>query len=226
MKDELDSILELMEDLQTIKGEKLAYHGDDFEVIYYHGKIADKEIVACQCGVGQVYAALNTTTLITAFRPELIINLGVAGTLNKDVKICDVVVADRIAQWRMDIPDWERSFASEKFSFKAEPKILKIAENLSTPLNVHIGSIVSADEFIYRQDQIEVIHKYFPEALCGEMEGSAVAAVAYAYSVPFTIIRSISDDTLVEDNYSLADFNLSISCKQAAAICYEIIRRF
>ena len=155
---------------------------------------------------------------------ELIINLGCAGSLKENVHIGDVVIADKTAAWRFDVPGWKRSFDSLYTSFGCSDEVVSIAKKISDP-TMHIGGIVSADEFIRTKTQLKVIKRHYPEALCGEMEGAAVAGVCYAYHTPVSIIRSISDATLVQGDYRNFDFNLAKACENAAVLTEVLLRR-
>ena len=108
MAEERDALLKLCSDVKVKKGDKIFYHGESLDNEYYFAKIGDKEIIITRCGVGLVYAAIMTTLLIKKYKPELIINLGVAGSLNPDVHVNDIVSADRICNWRVDVPGWNR----------------------------------------------------------------------------------------------------------------------
>ena len=224
MKEERDALLKFLKDVKIRNGKKLLYHGYHLDNEYYVGKLGRKDVVLSRCGVGTVYAAMSTLLLIEKFKPELIINLGCAGSLNENIHVGDIVVADRVANWRFQVPGWDRSSTSEYVSFGCNEKVLKKLEKLNTDLKVHTGTIVTADEFIYKKSQVKEIWKYFPDALCGEMEGYAVAAAAYASEIPVNIIRSISDETLVAGNFRQFDFNLADVCDKAAQLCKEIIR--
>ncbi len=46
---------------------------------YYKGNIGSRDIVAMQCGIGKVNAAVGALTLIERYSPEAIINTGIAG---------------------------------------------------------------------------------------------------------------------------------------------------
>ena len=225
MKQERDALLKLMKDVKKVRGKKLLYHGEDLDNEYYTGTIEDKPVVLSRCGVGEIYATMSTMLTIEKFKPELIINLGCAGSLNEEVHVNDIVVADRVANWRVDVPGWERNIDSPFCSFPCDEKVAAIARKLRGKQKVHIGNIVSGEEFIYKKSQVKEIRKYFPNALCGEMEGCAVAGVAYAFKVPVTIIRSISDETLIQGSYKEFDFNLEMVCESAAKICRQIIKR-
>ena len=207
MKEERDALLKMMKDVKTVKGKKLLYHDEALDNEYYLGTLANKEIVVSRCGVGQLYAALSTASLIEKYKPELIINLGCAGSLKENVHIGDVVIADKTAAWRFDVPGWKRSFDSLYTSFGCSDEVVSIAKKISDPT-------------------IKVIKRHYPEALCGEMEGAAVAGVCYAYHTPVSIIRSISDETLVQGNYKHFEFHLEAVCEKAARLCKEIIKRY
>ena len=55
-----------------------------------------KDIVLTQSGIGKVNVAISTTLLIEQFKPDLIINTGSAGALDKALNVGDVVVSDRV----------------------------------------------------------------------------------------------------------------------------------
>lgn len=225
MKEERDALLKKMTDVTVKKGKKIIYHGEKLDNEYYVGKLGKKEIVLSRCGVAQLYASISTLLLIEKFKPELIINLGVAGSLSEDVHVGDIVIGKRTVNWRFDVPGWDRKEDSIYCSFECDEKIINIAEKLKTE-GLHIGTIVTGDEFIYKRSQIKEIKRFFPGSLCGEMEGYAVAGTSYAFSVPVSIIRSISDETLVSGNFKQFDFNLEAVCNKAAVLCAEIIKRY
>ena len=226
MSEERDAFISLMKDVKITKFENIHYHGMPFDNKCFVGKLADKDVTIIHSGIGKVYAAIVTTLVIKKFKPELIINVGCAGSLNEDIHVNDVVVATRVADWDVDVPGWERSIFSDKMSFACDGRFTKLANNLKSKTHIKTGYIVSGDEFIYRKGQVKTIKKYYPDALCGEMEGSSVANTCYAFGVNVAIVRSISDETLVNGSYKDFDFNLKAVCKTAADICTRIIKRY
>ena len=224
MAEERDALLKKMKDVTVKDGKKLHYRDSFLDNRFYEGKIGNKEVVITMCGVGKVFASIVTTLLLEEYNPELVINLGCAGSVNKDVHVGDVVVANRVADWEAEFPEWERSIYGKQVSFGCSKRVTDLVNQLSSKTKIHVGPIVSADAFISRDEQVKTIKQFFPEALCGEMEGSAVVACCYAKGVDVTIIRSISDETLKEDNYSQFDFNLESVCETAAQLAEEIIQ--
>ena len=223
MSEERDAFISLMKDVKITKFENILYHGMAFDNKCYKGKLSGKDVVIVHCGVGKVYAAIVTTLVLKKFKPELVVNVGCAGSLHKNIHVNDVVVADRIADWDVDVPDWERSIYSDKMSFACDGRFVKLAK---ADKDIKIGNIVSGDEFIYKKSQVNTIKKFFPKALCGEMEGCSITNTCYAFSINCAIVRSISDETLINGNYKKFDFNLLGACEKAACVCADIIKRY
>lgn len=226
MSEERDAFLKLMKDVKTSKFEKINYHGALLDNKCYTGKLNNKDVVLIRSGVGKVYAAIVTTIVIKKFKPELIVNLGTSGSLSNKVNVNDVVVATRVADWDVDVPDWNRSIYSEKMSFACDERFIKLAKQLKTKTKVIFGAIVSGDEFVHKKTQVKTIMKFFPESLCCEMEGSSVANTCYAFGVNCAIVRSISDVTLVRNNYSKSMHTLNDVSITAANVCADIIKRY
>ena len=223
MSEERDAFLSLMDDVKVLKGKNLAYHGMPLDNKYFVGKLANKEVAIVHSGVGKVYAAIVTSEAIRKFKPELIINVGCAGSLSSEVHVGDVVVGTRVADWDVVVPDWPRNIYSDKMSFACDGEFVKLASKIK---NIKTGHIVSADEFIYTKSQVKTIKKYFPSALAGEMEGSSIACTCYAYGIRCAIIRSISDETLVNGSYKDFDFNLNKVCLNAAKITKKVLEKY
>lgn len=83
----LDAEIEgIMKKMENRKEETFA------KLTFYSGKIDGTDVVATECGVGKVNAAMSTQIMIDRYAPDTIINSGIAGSLSKDIKICDIVI--------------------------------------------------------------------------------------------------------------------------------------
>ena len=72
---------------------------------YIHATLAgrdDIDVVAAICGAGKVNAAICAQTMILEYEVDQIINIGVGGGLTSDLKVFDVVVADKLCQHDID----------------------------------------------------------------------------------------------------------------------------
>ena len=67
-------------------------------MVFYKGKICGQDVVMVKSGVGKVFAAICSQTLIYHYKPDLIINTGVGGALDPDLELLDIVIADEVLQ--------------------------------------------------------------------------------------------------------------------------------
>jgi S-ribosylhomocysteine lyase LuxS involved in autoinducer biosynthesis len=58
---------------------------------FFEGRLAGCEVVIVMCGVGKVHAAMCTQVLCSNFGVTHIVNTGVAGSLDAQLDICDVL---------------------------------------------------------------------------------------------------------------------------------------
>lgn len=178
----------------------------------FTGYLADQKAVVVRCGIGKVHAALAAQYIIDRYNPSFLINSGVAGGLSPQVRIGDLVLGTSSIQHDFDV----RNFGYAKgviprlatSTFTADPHLLELAHRAAkevlAPEKIHRGLIVSGDQFVSSLEQRQEITAHFPEALCVEMEGAAIAQVASVNSVPHLILRAISDQA---DNTAPRDFD-------------------
>lgn len=162
------------------------------------GFIEDVMVCAAQCSPGKVNAALCTQAMIDNFNVDKIINVGVGCSLSENVVIKNIVIATDVCQYDIDI-----TALGEPLGFINGLNTIKIktddalSEKLArTAINcgekIHRASIASGDTFIANQQLKNMLSSDFG-AVCGEMEGGAIGHVCAANSIPFAVIRSISD---------------------------------
>ncbi|MBQ4411509.1 MAG: 5'-methylthioadenosine/S-adenosylhomocysteine nucleosidase, partial [Candidatus Methanomethylophilus sp.] len=84
-------------------------------------------------------------------------------------------------------------------------------------VNVYEGRICTGDQFISTDEQKDAITSVFG-GMCCEMEGGAIAQVCYLNSVPFVIIRAMSDDGLSPEEYE--EFKKEVAARGAHAVMY------
>ena len=69
---------------------------------FYRGTLLGKEIVLVECGIGKVNAAICSTLLIQEFKVDKVLFTGVAGGLNPDINIGDIVVSTDLIEHDFD----------------------------------------------------------------------------------------------------------------------------
>ena len=220
MQVEADGLLSLMSENseQIIAGMK-----------FTKGIIHGKEVVVVVCGVGKVNAAMCTMAMIQEYKPECIINSGVAGAVSPEVKIGDIVVAESAVEHDMNITalgdkQGEVSFPDGKtLFFDCDKKISEtLYEACKTLENTKIekGIIASGDIFISRRTQRINIGKMFSALAC-EMEGASIAHVCSRANVPCGILRAISDDLDENEGMDFVKF-----CEMASKKSVAVMEKF
>ena len=180
-----------------------------------------------ESGIGKVNAARSTQILIDNMKVDYILNVGVAGSISKDVNKCDIVIGDKLVQhdFELTIYNYEKGEIPNigKYIY-CDKKLVDIAKTIKIDTKVIVGTIASGDIFISDEKMGEKINKKF-NALCVEMEGASVAQVCYLCKVPFLVIRAISDSPYEEDNHITFDDFLKISCDIAAKFIKQFLSK-
>ena len=189
--EEVAILKEKMEDVRIIKKASM-----DF----YEGTLAGRKAVVVRSGIGKVNAGICAQILADVFSVEAIINTGIAGSLNKDINIGDIVLSTDVVQHDMDAT----GFGYRKgqipqmpvFYFAADEKLRQLAAEVCREVNPDIqvfeGRIASGDQFVCDQGVKDGIVSEFA-AYATEMEGAAIGQAAYLNEIPFLVIRAISD---------------------------------
>ena len=219
-----EEIIELKEAMTEIKEVVIK------NLTFFEGKLHSKDVVLVQSGIGKVNAAIATTLLISNFNIDKIIFTGVAGAVNNDISVTDIVIGTDLIESDMDvtaggnyklgdIPGMKNSI------FKADPYLFTLAESVAIKLfgknKIHTGRIISRDEFVASTEKVNKLREIF-NAECVEMEGAAVAHVCEIMNVPFVIIRSISDKADNEAGLSFDEF-VKIAAKNSKLIVEGIL---
>lgn len=162
---------------------------------YIEGNIKKNSVVLMQCGIGKVNAAAGTVELIRNFNPDCIISTGVAGGIDKCLKIMDVVVSSNIVYhdvWCGEGNAYGQIQGMPTF-FEGNKTLLDTAISIDTDTAIHAGLICTGDKFITDRSELDAIKANFPEGLAVDMESASIAQVCYLYKIPFISFRIISD---------------------------------
>lgn len=159
---------------------------------FYRGMVGHHDVIAMQCGIGKVNAAMGTLTLINAFLPDYVINSGVAGGADLSVNVMDVVAGARVAYHDVWCgPESELGQVQGlPLYFEGASRLLDLVPERE---GIHKGLICSGDQFIDKLEDIKRIKGSFPDALAVDMESGAISQVCYQNKVPFLALRVISD---------------------------------
>ncbi len=189
-----EELIETKSELKIIKKHK-KYNLEIFECSYN-----DNICYLVESGIGKVNAARTTQILISEFSVDEILNVGVAGSVSKEINRCDIVVADKLVQHDFDITAFnhEKGYIPNIGKYiDCDKKLLTKAKKINK--DIKIGTIASGDIFVSDEIMARKVNFKF-DALCVEMEGAAIAEVCYLCKVPFLVLRSISDSPYEKNN--------------------------
>ena len=207
---------------------------------FFEGTLNGVEVVIVRSGIGKVNAGICTQILavdgfadivnnfITDNKMTHIINTGIAGSLDAQIDIGDIVVSTDVLQHDMDVRVFGYPLGEipqlGTLSFPADERMASLArsvcEKVNTEVKVFSGRIVSGDQFICDKEvKDKLVENFHP--LCTEMEGAAIGQAAYLNEIPFVILRAISDkaDNSAEMDYPTFE-------KKAAEHCAKLVEEF
>ena len=191
MDEEVAKIKEQMEHVQVMQRASM-----DF----YEGSLKGYPVVVVRSGIGKVNAAMCAQILVDVYHVDAIINTGIAGSLNAQIDIGDIVLSTDALEHDMDAVTFGYPVGQiprmDTLSFEADKDLRRLAkeacERINPDVTVFEGRVVSGDQFVSDKAKKKWLVDHFA-GYCTEMEGAAIAHTAYLNRIPFLIIRAISD---------------------------------
>lgn len=194
------------------------------------GNLGGRRIAVARSGVGKVFAAMCAQAMIVTTSPSLIVNTGVGGALRGDFKTTDTAIATRLLQHDMDtsaIGDPLGLVSGiNKVYFDTDERAVGILLRGADSLGIKASeaTVASGDKFIASKEDKERIIEAFSADVC-EMEGAAIAQVAYVNKTPFAVIRAISDSADEGATMDYLEF-LPIAAKNSSLLTEYLIENF
>ncbi len=215
-----EEIEPLLEKVENIKKNRYAKN------IYYEATYRGKDIVIAYSKIGKVFASLTATILIEKFGCDKLLFSGVAGAINPELKIGDLIIASHLCQHDLDITAFGHPLGyvpEGEVCIPTDRRLREIAKEIAERRGVELreGIIATGDQFISNRDRKAFISSTFnADAL--EMEGGSVAVICDALEVPFFILRAISDSA---DGSADIDFDkfLESSAKISADFILDMV---
>lgn len=170
------------------------------------GEAGGNTLILMQCGIGKVNAAAGAVELISRFQPDCVISTGVAGGIDKCLKVMDVVASSRIVYhdvWCGEGNEYGQIQGLPTY-FTGNATLLKCALSLvpeAEEMTIHGGLICSGDKFITDRTELDFIKGRFPDGLAVDMESGSIAQVCHLYNVPFISFRIISDTPGADEHW-------------------------
>lgn len=210
MREELSSLVpELGPDIEAVRTGMRTYR---------RGHLWGAPVVVVFSRWGKVSSSSTATQLISQFGVDEVIFTGVAGAVDPELNVGDVVVARRLYQHDMDArPLFARhelpllgKTTLETDPQRREAAVAAAREFLQNDLLSQVpaetlrdfgieqpklveADVASGDKFFSKAEDREELRERLPSVACVEMEGAAVAQVCHEHEVPFVVLRTISD---------------------------------
>ncbi len=219
MAEEIEPLIARLDDV-----EKILYADNT----YYLGTYRGTEVVIAYSKIGKVFATLTATIMIEKFGCDRLLFTGVAGAINAELKIGDLIVADGLCQHDLDITAFghPHGYVPEgAVCIWADAELRTIAKKVAYELGVDLkeGVIATGDQFVADPERKTWIAETF-KADALEMEGAAVAVACHALDVPFFILRAISDSADMDAGFDFDAF-LKSSAKTSADFVMAMVRK-
>ncbi len=215
---------EIMPFISKISNKKLTEHA---MLKFYSGVYGGVEVVSVFCGVCKVNAAIATQILINKFEVTHIVLTGVAGALNKQLEIGDIVISSELAYH-----DVSQAILTEyhpwmqDIYFRPDAEMLKLCENIGQSLSIaskcYIGRIITGEAFITHNERESLIENFNP--LCVDMESASVAHTCYVNNIPFIVIRAISDNA-DENGSEIFKSNIDMAALNSIELVERLIKK-
>ena len=217
--------------------------------IYYRGQIQGTDVVVVFSRWGKVAAAATAVHLLVEYGITELFFTGMSGAISADLRIGDVVVADKLYRHDIDATPLFARFEIPMLGRTAIPIdpacVLHAQTNLAAMMEqfhtlpgldkevlalfgieepkVHVGAIASGDVFFKDENQKQALAVVLPDVLCVEMEGASVAQVCYEYKIPFTVVRTISDVASADSEHEFTHFAQKAAGAYSLAIISSLL---
>ena len=201
MEEEISNLKSHMqvEEVETIAG-----------MSFFKGAVKGTKLVLVRSGIGKVNAGICTQILASVYGVDTVINTGIAGSLNADIDIGDIVVSTSLVQYDVDARNFGYKlgeiprmniveFPADKYLID---KTQSAFDSLDLGIKLYKGMVATGDKFVSEDSlKAEIISNF--HAYCVEMEGAAIAQTAMLNNMACVVIRAISDKA---DNSADVDY--------------------
>ena len=208
------------------------------------GSLDGHDVVLVEAGMGKVNAALVTTVLAHVFSCRAIAFSGVAGGLDPELNVGDVVIADRLIQHDAGLIEREQLQTyqpghvpyfnpTERLGYDIDPALLDRAKaalsSLSLPplsataggsgrpAHIVYGTVLTGDQYLHCGPTRDRLHRELGGRAV-EMEGAAVAQVCESFGVGWLVIRALSDLAGEDSRFEFSQFATEVAATSATVL--------
>jgi adenosylhomocysteine nucleosidase len=188
----------------------------------YRGYLGQIKITLTICGLGKVVASMVTQELITSYKVDEIVNLGICGAISDDLELGAVIYSNQFVQhdFCIDAPNKHSFWIPSIDSHLIETEVPDLYDLFIKNSTLKSGVMCSGDRFIKSRDVKLALVKSSSAITC-DMESAAIAHVCYLLKSPFLSIRAVSD--LAEDIPSNFEDNMALAIKNVSSVFIDAL---
>jgi nucleoside phosphorylase len=216
--------------------------GTCYGVGFVRGREWEWEVTLAEIGEGNTSAAAECQRAIDVVDPQLVLFLGVAGSLRADeVRIGDVVLATRVA-WFYGGRETDR-FHARPVIYECAYPVVQLArvlrqkkergawlQRLQPPPDripeVHLKPIAAGEVVVAATTSATraFLEEHYDDAVAVEMESAGMMLAAHQAQLPAAVFRGISD-VLVDRGHEGGRERQRLAARNAAAFAVELLTR-
>jgi len=197
----------------------------------HKGKVSDANIYIFPVDVGNTSAALNTQTIVSALKPDLVIFSGIAGG-RKKTSIGDVVIANHVYNYESAK---EVRLGETRSKLTPRPRELKLSRGAGSLVNAYMIQVdknllgfdvyckpIACGEKVIASDvgaSAQLISQVYDDSYAIEMEGFGFLSAMHDANVDGILVRGISDLL----NNKEAEENHDLAIRNSADVCIGLI---
>ena len=179
---------------------------------FYIGKINNLQTVISKTLIGTINSATATTIGIMLFKPDIVINQGIAGAHKEHIHSGDIIVGKNccnINSYSMPAKNKGEGSNCMEWELNKRAKEIKTANmdlanaiyeffKLNHNKSVYLGTLGSGDVFNREIDRINWINNIFNN-LCEDMESIGIYSVCNNFNIPCIGVRIISNNEITKE---------------------------
>ena len=186
------------------------------DISTYVGKIYGQDVCIAYTSYSSYASATISSILIAKYNPYVVIYLGDAMGLSKNLKVGDIFIADSIIASDLDVTRRDSSFVIHRLpfvnskSYVVNPYLISTFTNListATINSIKVGTLVSANKYVVKSSEVDIkvedIMAIKNSEVAYDNESAGVATACNLYDVPLIHVATISaladkKDTLLD----------------------------
>ncbi|MFW8052116.1 5'-methylthioadenosine/S-adenosylhomocysteine nucleosidase [Vagococcus fluvialis] len=183
---------------------------------FYFSNYGKTEIIFVCTGQGKTNSSIYTQLLISEYKIDYIINIGICGSINPNINIFDILVGKTYTHYDIRKKQSITKFPYKQF-YSADSFLLSILKKNHNIIDCNFGT---GEGFIcdeLEKDRLKVDFNID----CVDMESASIAQTSYLNKIGFISLRIVSDKANNEAKKTTEQFQ-----RKAMQLIQEIIQSF